>query len=97
MKIVTITANFAPADIPEALTCLKSAQVDALQSIDCLKYQICIDAESSGSIFIIHMWKDNASFEIYRTSEMFGKTIAELGPLMTTAPESLSYDAQQVT
>jgi quinol monooxygenase YgiN len=96
MKIVTITASFAQADVPTALACLKTAQVDALQSADCLKYQIYVDAEASGKIFVIHMWNNDTSFEAYRTSDLFGKTIAELGPLMTTAPESLSYDAQQM-
>jgi quinol monooxygenase YgiN len=91
MKIVTITSTFDAVDVAQAFTCLKAAQIDAQKSDDCLKYEIYRDGD--GKIFVIHMWSTDEAFEAYRTSETFGQTIEYLKPLMTSPPESLSWNA----
>ncbi|MBT3789833.1 MAG: hypothetical protein HN725_10655 [Alphaproteobacteria bacterium] len=90
MKIVTITSTFDAVDVAQARTCLKAAQSDALDSDECLKYEVYWD--DNGKIFIIHMWKTEEAFNAYRTSETFGQTIERLKPLMTSPPESLSWN-----
>lgn len=88
MKLVTVEAAFAPADLDAAMTLL-AAQADAVRAMPgCVSYAL-YRGPSGDRVAIVQRWLSAGAFDAYRASETFARLGAGLGPLMTAPPQTI--------
>ncbi|MFD2208048.1 putative quinol monooxygenase [Kiloniella antarctica] len=95
MKIVTVSARFAPENSSTAIKILQTIKEEARSMDNCLCYDFYVDPIEKGLLFINQNWGSAEAFESYRSSDLFKRMIRELKPLMITAPETNVYEVER--
>lgn len=85
MKLISVEAAFAPADLDRAVTLFEAHASDARAIEGCHHYVLFKNIDSDG-VAILQQWDTMVQFDAYRTSEAFAKLGAGLKPLMTAPP-----------
>lgn len=97
MKIITVSTSYAPTDIDKAYQALTTLEIAARKMDGCLEYQICPSYSQDGTIFIFQTWATDADFKAYGASDDFMQMGTSVRPLMVSAPETITYDAERNT
>jgi quinol monooxygenase YgiN len=85
MKLITVEAAFAAADLDTAIS-LFTAQAETVRSMSgCAHYALYCKPSDDG-IAILQHWDTMESFDAYRQGDTFAQLGAGLKPLMTALP-----------
>lgn len=95
MKLITVEAKFATANL-DAAVALFTAQADAVREMEGCMHYVLFRSSSGDGIAILQHWKTLEQFESYRASEIFSKLGAGLRPLMTTPPVTIVAEVDTV-
>jgi quinol monooxygenase YgiN len=95
MILVTVRADFSPADTEKAIEILAGVQANAMKMDGHDVHEVCTVPAAPGRVFIFQRWSSMEAFDAYRASDFFAQMGADLKSLMTAAPETIIYDAEQ--
>lgn len=95
MKLITVEAAFAAADLDAAMA-LFSEQAEVVRAmVGCAHYALYRSPSEDG-IAILQQWETMAQFDAYRASETFATLGAGLRPLMTQPPVTIVAEVDTV-
>ncbi len=95
MKLITVEADFAPADLDAAMT-LFAGQADTVRAMAGCSHYALYRKPSDDGVAILQHWETMAQFEAYRASETFAGLGAGLRPLMTKPPVTIVAEVDTV-
>lgn len=95
MKLITVEADFATADLDTAIA-LFTDQADEVRAIAGCKHYAVYPRSTKDGIAILQHWETMAAFETYRLSEIFAKLGQGLRPLMTAPPVTIVAEVDTV-
>lgn len=85
MKLITVEATFAPANMDAAFATL-TEQMPKVKAMDGCQHYALYAATSGDGIAIVQRWDTMEAFDSYRTSDTFAQMGKAIGPLMTAPP-----------
>ena len=85
MKLITVEAGFAAADLDAAIT-LFCAQADAVRAMAGCAHYALFRRPTDDGVAIIQHWDTMEHFDAYRRSDTFAQLGAGLRPLMSAPP-----------
>lgn len=96
MRLIVVTATFEEDNLIIALKILQDLKEKSLEMTGCITYDIYLDPQHAGKVFIYQIWTSAETFEGYRAGELFAKMGAEIGPIMTTPPKTDIFEAEAI-
>ena len=85
MKLITVEADFATADLDSAIALFADQAKTVCNMAGCTHYALYRKPSDDG-IAILQQWDTVEQFDAYRASETFAQLGASLRPLMTGPP-----------
>ncbi|MGR3503277.1 putative quinol monooxygenase [Pseudaestuariivita sp.] len=85
MKLITVEAEFASADL-DAAVALFFDQIDAVRAMPGCAHYAVYRRPSEDGLAVLQHWETMENFDAYRSSETFATLGAGLRPLMTKPP-----------
>lgn len=85
MYVVTVTFTVAPEDAAAFVARVKRQAADSL-SLEpaCRRFDVCLDPETDGRVFLYEIYDDRAAFDAHLASAHFAAFDAEVGPSVRT-------------
>ncbi|ABD54212.1 putative quinol monooxygenase [Jannaschia sp. CCS1] len=95
MKLITVEADFATADL-DAAVALFSKQANAVRAMAGCAHYALFRRPSEDGVAILQHWETLDQFDSYRASETFATLGAGLRPLMTKPPMTIVAEVDTV-
>lgn len=95
MKLITVEAAFAAADLDTAIS-LFTAQAETVRNMAGCAHYALYRKPSDDGIAILQHWDTMDAFEAYRQGDTFAQLGAGLRPLMTAPPVTIVAEIDTV-
>ncbi len=95
MKLITVEAAFATADLDAAVD-LFSSQADEVRTMNGCKHYALYRKPSGDGLAILQHWATMDAFDAYRASDVFAKLGAGLRPLMSAPPVTVVAEVDTI-
>lgn len=97
MIYVEVNFTVAPADRQRAVETL-TAEIPEMRALPGNKAaRVLVDPDADGAVTLLHKWDSLADLDAYRGGPLFAKVGGVLRPMMTGAPTTAVYEAQELT